>query len=85
MKLLPMPTNVFFRSCLLWQDEDLHNEYTAEYEAGAGHVVLEGRQRRGSVLLRGKGENIGENILENAQLPASMEELQYENNMYVGV
>lgn len=48
------------RSRLLWQDENLHDEYTAEYEAGAGHVVLEGRQRRGSVLLGAKGENIGE-------------------------
>lgn len=47
------------RSHLLWQDEDLHDEYTAEDEAGAGHVVLEGRQRRGSVLLRAEGENIG--------------------------
>lgn len=28
---------------LLGQDEDLHHEYTAEYEAGAGDVVLEGR------------------------------------------
>lgn len=40
---------------LLGQDEDLHDEYAAEYEAGAGDVVLERRERRGSVLLR-KGE-----------------------------
>lgn len=35
---------------LLGQDEDLHDEYTAEYEAGAGDVVLECRQCGGSVL-----------------------------------
>lgn len=37
---------------LLGQDEDLHDEYAAEYEAGAGDVVLERWQRGGSVLLR---------------------------------
>lgn len=43
---------------LLGQDEDLHDEYAAEYEAGAGDVVLERRERCGSVLLGGeKGES----------------------------
>lgn len=37
---------------LLGQDKDLHYEDTAEYEAGASHVVLEGWQCCGSVLLR---------------------------------
>lgn len=40
---------------LLGQDEDLHDEYAAEYEAGAGDVVLERWERRGSVLLRKGG------------------------------
>lgn len=40
---------------LLGQDEDLHDEDAAEDEAGAGHVVLEGRQRGGPVLLRNEG------------------------------
>lgn len=39
---------------VLGQDEDLHDEYAAEYEAGAGDVVLERRERGGSVLLRKK-------------------------------
>ena len=39
---------------LLGQDEDLYYENTAEYEAGTGHIVLEGGQRCRSVLLRGR-------------------------------
>ena len=41
---------------LLGQDQDLHYEDAAEDEAGAGDVVLEGRQRGGPVLFRAEQE-----------------------------
>lgn len=50
---------------LLRQDEDLHYEYTAEYEAGASHVVLEGWQCCGSILLR-------ENKAKNGELGTTL-------------
>lgn len=43
MQLIPSPTPPERRGAnLLGQDENLHYEYTAEYEAGAGDVILEG-------------------------------------------
>lgn len=54
---------------LLGQDEDLHYEYTAEYEAGTGYIVLESWQCCGSVLLR---ENMAkENWLQSCDLTAT--------------
>lgn len=53
---------------LLGQDEDLHYEYTAEYEAGTGYIVLEGWQCCGSVLLREKWQKkkLGTNLWCNS-------------------
>lgn len=68
---------------LLGQDEDLHDEYTAEYEAGARHVVLEGWQCRGSVLLGEKGRKLGKLATRHSQCvstPGFGGELHYEHN-----
>lgn len=55
MEVHPARVPAGSRTYLLRQHENLHDEDAEENEARAGHVVLEGGQRRGSVL-RGEKE-----------------------------